>query len=724
MMENKILGGNDGTEEITSYERSDLADRIVERSDRGVKTNYEYDRAGRVTREIRGGLTVNYEYDARGNMIKQRDSMGAEYINEYDGLGRKKAETDASGNKTEYYYDDLNRLIEKKTPFDKETGEMSAVKYKYDKNGNVTEERLKVKKDNEGGGERVIRNEYDKRNRLVKSAVVDNNGKEEYTQYEYDRAGNRTKVKTGNGTRETKYEYDTLNRLRKITYPSGKSETYEYNAEGGLAVKTDRNGVRTEYGYNALGEVTEEKAVKDGKNYIRKAEYGATGAKIKESNEKMSVRYEYNDKGLMSKQSYKIKDVEHRISYMYDDRGNCQYLWYQTYGLKAREGENYTDDIYEMWTYQYDNKDRLTMVRNFLELYTEYEYDKNGNLIRERGENDTWTEYEYNAGNMIVSMENRQGGYDLSRFDYTYSPDGNVRSVSAEYSGLKYIDWEMESDDTGTRRSLTEYEYDSRGRVSKEKYESGTDGESGTGEHIEKTYGYDVYGNRTGMGVSGREPGEGGITGSRLTTYKYDSDNRLTEERDSAGSLIRYEYDGNGNQIKKTYESGGVSDGNGSYEPNGTLTLGIYETAESKYKTEERKYDGFNQLTEVKGAANVRYGYRPDGLRLSKDAGNERTDYIWNGSQIMAEVKNEAVERTRVYSYGLRRTKSTVWGQPESYYVYNAHGDVVQLTGPVGYENYDPDADNYVSKNLLKTYEYDAFGDEMEKEDSDTNPFR
>ena len=224
--------------------------------------------------------------------------------------------------------------------------------------------------------------------------------------------------------------------------------------------------------------------------------------------------------------------------------------------------------------------------------------------------------------------------------------------------------------------------------------------------------------------MSGREPGEGGITGSRLTTYKYDSDNRLTEERDSAGSLIRYEYDGNGNQIKKTYESGGVSDGNGSYEPNGTLTLGIYETAESKYKTEERKYDGFNQLTEVKGAANVRYGYRPDGLRLSKDAGNEHTDYIWNGSQIMAEVKNGAVERTRVYSYGLRRTKSTVWGQPESYYVYNAHGDVVQLTGPVGYENYDPDADNYVSKNLLKTYEYDAFGDETGKEDSDTNPFR
>ena len=147
-------------------------------------------------------------------------------------------------------------------------------------------------------------------------------------------------------------------------------------------------------------------------------------------------------------------------------------------------------------------------------------------------------------------------------------------------------------------------------------------------------------------------------------------------------------------------------------------------SVESKYKTEERKYDGFNQLTEVKGAANVRYGYRPDGLRLSKDAGNEHTDYIWNGSQIMAEVKNGAVERTRVYSYGLRRTKSTVWGQPESYYVYNAHGDVVQLTGPVGYENYDPDADNYVSKNLLKTYEYDAFGDEMGKEESDTNPFR
>ena len=45
-----------------------------------------------------------------------------------------------------------------------------------------------------------------------------------------------------------------------------------------------------------------------------------------------------------------------------------------------------------------------------------------------------------------------------------------------------------------------------------------------------------------------------------------------------------------------------------------------------------------------------------------------------------------------------------------AYYLYNAHSDVVQLTSETG--------------SLTKTYEYDAFGNEKNADENDTNPFR
>ena len=44
------------------------------------------------------------------------------------------------------------------------------------------------------------------------------------------------------------------------------------------------------------------------------------------------------------------------------------------------------------------------------------------------------------------------------------------------------------------------------------------------------------------------------------------------------------------------------------------------------------------------------------------------------------------------------------------YYVYNAHGDVIQLTDSAG--------------NVTKSYQYDAFGVEVNPDGTDTNPFR
>ena len=69
---------------------------------------------------------------------------------------------------------------------------------------------------------------------------------------------------------------------------------------------------------------------------------------------------------------------------------------------------------------------------------------------------------------------------------------------------------------------------------------------------------------------------------------------------------------------------------------------------------------------------------------------------------MVAEVKGTAVTD---YVRGI-----TLICTDSEYYIYNAHGDVVSLTSTAGI--------------VTKTYDYDAFGNEADPSDADTNPFR
>ena len=99
-------------------------------------------------------------------------------------------------------------------------------------------------------------------------------------------------------------------------------------------------------------------------------------------------------------------------------------------------------------------------------------------------------------------------------------------------------------------------------------------------------------------------------------------------------------------------------------------------------------------------ATTAQYVSRPDGLRIEKRAGietwvevgqweyemvlldEEVTKHIWNGGQISAELDGDN-NVTAVYRYGNQRISVTD-GEGTKYYLYNAHGDVVQLTDDMG----------------------------------------
>ncbi len=103
------------------------------------------------------------------------------------------------------------------------------------------------------------------------------------------------------------------------------------------------------------------------------------------------------------------------------------------------------------------------------------------------------------------------------------------------------------------------------------------------------------------------------------------------------------------------------------------------------------------------GNVTTTYTYYIDGLRKSKKIGTGETKYfIWSNGNMVYEFT--ATDDT-TYFFGLHLVSSDDYR-----YVLNAHGDVVALVNANG--------------NVVRRYEYDAFGVELNPDENDENPYR
>ena len=120
------------------------------------------------------------------------------------------------------------------------------------------------------------------------------------------------------------------------------------------------------------------------------------------------------------------------------------------------------------------------------------------------------------------------------------------------------------------------------------------------------------------------------------------------------------------------------------------------------------EYNGFNQLVIIKqGEGGAAYGYNASGIRVSKQVGDTYTYYLLDGGDVVAECTDDAL--SAIYLRGFNLIYRTT-ADGTDYYLHDAHGDVVALTDDFG--------------AVTKRYAYDAFGNEENPDDSDTNPFR
>ncbi len=670
---------------------------------------YQYDYLGNKTQEKISraydepslfqncSYTAKYDYDFAGRVIKETDVNGKYTTKEYDVFGNVTKATDFKANtltggavySTINEYDNLGRLIIETIPFEQGTsGNISYTikKHYYDGNGNVISEWVTSNKPGEADKYNITGYEYNNRNMLTKVTTYKNYKEpndistdkytaENYTQYYYDAAGNKIRMYTGlskaltisgldsvtaNGDSEysvTKYEYDRFGKMTKMTDPLNKEESYTYDLNGNLIEKKDRNGNVISMTYDGLGRLlTSTVVTPDGSgNKSLTYTYTLTGQRLSSTAGTSSTAYTYDDLGRLTTETSGTITKE----YTYDAADNRKSLIIKQNGT-----------VKTSTTYTYDNKNRLETVSEGGVLKATYTYDDNGNRQSLTYANGNSTVYDYNLANKLKTLTNYKGTTILSKYDYTYYLDGN-QACKTDLAG-----------------KTTSYTYDGLGRLTSES----PSGESAV------SYSYDDYNNRAVMTASG----------GAITTYGYDKNNRLQSEvktMDGTTEITYYSYDDNGNQIYKS--TGTLKPVNAADVE--SISISVSGESPDNSNVTISRYDGFNQLiNSTVGDKNVSYDYNADGLRISKTVNGAVTQHIWDGDQIALELDGSG-NVTNKYVRGINLIYAEASGAVK-YYLFNGHGDVVQLTGNIG--------------DVSKSYDYDAFGNEKNPDAADTNVFR
>ena len=210
----------------------------------------------------------------------------------------------------------------------------------------------------------------------------------------------------------------------------------------------------------------------------------------------------------------------------------------------------------------------------------------------------------------------------------------------------------------------------------------------------EYQYGYDANGNIVSV-----------TDATGTTSYQYDKLDRLTQVKRPSGQTIVYAYDARGN--RKTLQGDSL----------------IEDTKEQNYT-----FNVWDQLKIVTQAnVTTEFEYEMQGLRLSKtttttgpaDASGqtpspvtEKVRYAYNNSGKViteASANNQALAN---YVWGPDRllAKRDASTNKKYYYVYNGHGDVVQIVDEAG--------------NTVNRYQYDEWGNILQQEEQIRNAFK
>jgi len=539
---------------------------------------------------------------------------------------------------------------------------------------------------------------YDRASRVAQTIAYDENGAQQITEYEYDRAGKQTAVidPLGNRTEygyqgnrrawvhdarghNTWFQYDVLGRQISTIYHDQTYTWVDYDELGRRISQTDQAGRTRWFDYDIAGRLTAVilPDVNDPNNdniptYPRyEYEYDTYGNLITirdnvkdygdstDADFARETKFTYNELGSQTSRKlpegqteYKEYDEFGRLikatdfkgqvtAFIYNDTNNPGLLEYQRYYDSNDCYENHPDDPNIEIHITYDQLGRKTVVD-----------------VSDEGAESSYA-YKYDAEGRITEI---------------HSPQGFVRYGYFTSTGRKYYVYTPKLDNIEEVESKISYTYDELGRLETVQVNelNGEDANNLT----------DYYYNEVGSLKGVIYPN------GNYAAYSYDELNRLTNLENKNASqeiLSSYQYtlapDGRRTAVTEENSTSGTTTINWTYDSLNRLTKEQYNApGDANDYSHSYVYDlvGNRLERQVLDGNDTIYHYNNNDQleQETTDGNNLYYDYDDNGS--LTEEAND-VSNLQTYSYNLQsRLASVDNGNDIVNYKYNSDGIRVQ----------------------------------------------
>lgn len=631
--ESGTSGGNRSTT-LTYYTNSSkwIVKQVQNETYSGGSVTRDFDGSGNMTSTSRAGVPTGYSYDGQGNVasttfprslthyysnyrrgIPQTENQpeGVSITRVVSDAGNVTSETNGDGRTTGFGYDSLNRVTSINYP----TGSDVTISYgmasKTATRGSLTES--------------TNYNGFGQPTSVSLGGIT--------RTFQLDPLGRKTFESDPGSSSGTSYEYDLLNRIKKVTNADSSSQTISYGA--GSKTVTDERSKATTFTYRAYGNPDQQFLM---------------GIAAAESTASVTIQRNSRDLTTDVTQAGLNRHYGYYANYYLQSVTNPE-TGTTTYGRDAA-GNMTSRSVGSSGTttYTYDNQNRLgtvtypgstpavtntynkthkllsatssTGTRNF-------GYDWNGNLSTEDLVVDGLTFaaiYTYNGLDQLSAIT-----YPRSNTTVSYSPDvlGRPTQVSGYVNTVSY--WPS-------------------GQISQISYANGTS---------------TSYGQNSRLWPSNFSTQRGGTT-YISSGYTYDGVGNLTNISDSADNTYNrtLTYDGI-NRLSTV--SGPWGAGTINYNGSGNITSQVFGATSLNYT-----YDGSNRLSSISGSRAATYGYDAHGNIITAAS----TAYTYDGAPNLRCINCVDPVNKIEYAYDASNHRSVITkGGFKTYEMYGSNGN-------------------------------------------------
>jgi RHS repeat-associated protein len=621
----------------------------------GKATLYSYTAGGLMTSMTlpRSNAPYTTAYDNNNRVATQKDAAGNTFTFNFNTTAGTSTMTDPLSGNSNYAHNSRRDLTSETDPLNNSTQST------YD-----TNDRLLSQRDASGHTTSFT---YNASNGLVAATTYADGSQQVYTYT----------TSTANGF--TYYD------ITGVTYPDGGTETFQFDANGNIVSRTDRNGQIWKTTYESHG-----------LPLVRTDPNGAT------------TIYTYSTDGLLNLVSIQFPNTS-AITYTMDS-------------LKRMITKKRSDGTSAGYTY--DAYDHLLTSTDETGGVTTYTYDLNGNLAGIKDQTGGVTSFTRTGTDKIAGVTDAAGRTLTPKYDALDRPgsltfgDGSSYQLGYDAAGnqTSYTDgegkvWKMGYSSTNVMNSLTtplggktSVTLDVLDRVSQISTPAGRNTAiaydkmgriTGITDPLQKatTYTYDKNGNLN----SATAPG------AIAATYGRDNMGFLSSIRDAAGNQWGFTYDGQGRQLSVTDPLNQTQtftrDARGRISsvklPLGTYSTtldGVGRVTNGKYSdgtSIDYTYDAAGRLLSATG---LTFAYDSTGALTGSNGLSLTSDKLGRVSQITL-----AAGKTITYTYDRRGLVTQVndWLTGATTFKYDDNGRVTSITRPNG---------------VITAYTYDADG--------------